>query len=106
MDLRPPPLRRRLPFSREFPFRPFVIAQMRTHEALPQFAVVRHREVEQLMNDDVIADIPVEMQKLSVEVQIPAGGTGCPFVAHWAKGEPPPCHSPESRSFSFVNVAR
>ena len=33
----------------------FIIAQMRSHEALPQLAVVRHGEMQELVDDDVVA---------------------------------------------------
>jgi hypothetical protein len=43
---------------------------MCAHETLPQLAVMRDCEVEQFVDDHVLANVSVQAQKLGVKVQI------------------------------------
>ena len=61
-----------------------IIAKMRPHQRFPQFAVVRHGEMEQLMDDDVIAKLRVHAEQLIVEAQRARSRAGGPLAAHRA----------------------
>lgn len=56
---------------------------MCAHQAFPKLAVVGHREVQQFMDDDVIAEIARHVQQFVVETQ-GSGRARCPLVAHRA----------------------
>jgi hypothetical protein len=45
----------------------FIVADMSSQEALPQSSVVWHREVKQLVDDDVTLKVFVKIEKLRVE---------------------------------------
>ena len=55
------------------PLHLLVIAKMRPHKAFPEFAMVRHGEVQQLMDDDVIRQLAVQCEQFAIEVQIARG---------------------------------
>jgi len=44
---------------------------MHPHQALPELPVVRGKEMQQLVNDHIVADLTVKRDQLSIEVEIP-----------------------------------
>ena len=61
---------------------------MRTHQTLPQFAVIRHREMKQFVNDDIVPKFALQFQQLAVKVEMPIGRARCPFITHGAYPQP------------------
>lgn len=57
---------------------------MRPHEYLPELAVIRDGEVEQLMDDDVIAECRFHAEQIIVEAQGACRGAGGQLSAHRA----------------------
>ena len=45
----------------------FIVAEVRAHEALPQFAVIGHAEMQEFVDDDVVAEVFVEVEEFGVE---------------------------------------
>ena len=41
---------------------------MRPHQTFPELAVVRNGKVQQLVDDDVVADVSIHAQKFIIEV--------------------------------------
>ena len=41
----------------------FVVAEVGAHEALPQFAVIGHMEMQEFVDDDVVAEVFVEIEE-------------------------------------------
>ena len=69
----PSPLARDLPQSlREV----LMVAQVRQHPALPQLAMVGHREVQKLVDDHIVCKFAVEFEQLNIEIEIASGGAG------------------------------
>jgi hypothetical protein len=60
----------------------FIIAEMRPHQALPQLAVIGHKKVQQLMNDDIISDLAIKLQQFRVEIQVAGSRARGPFIFH------------------------
>jgi hypothetical protein len=54
--------------------------------------VVGYEKVKQFVNDDVIPQFLIEIEQLSVEIQVAAGGAGGPFAAHGSHAEPDHIH--------------
>ena len=50
------------------------IPQMRPHQHLPELAVVRHREMQQFMDDHIITELRVHAEQFIVEAQSARGG--------------------------------
>lgn len=49
-------------------FHALVLSQMRTHQTLPQLPMVRHKEVKQLMDNDVIPQFLIKGEQFSIKV--------------------------------------
>ena len=75
---------------------------MRPHQGLPEFAVVRDGEMEQFMDDDVIAELRVHAEEFIVEAQRACGGTGGPLAAHGADVDGVRFHVELSRPFKHA----
>ena len=48
----------------------FVISKVRRHQAFPQFAVIRNEKVQQLVDDNVIAQFAIQLKQFAIETQI------------------------------------
>ena len=83
-------------------FQLFVIPQMCPHQALPQAPVIRDKEVQQFVDDDVVAQFTVERQQFGIEVQVAIRGTRCPFVLHRPHGESSQLSIQSRRSFQLL----
>ena len=66
----------------------FILTKIGSHQNLPEFAMVGHEEVQQLMDDHVIPDLFVELQQFGVEIKMALRGAGGPLVLHWPNAEP------------------
>jgi len=60
--------------SAQFRIEPLIVAQMDTHEAFPEFAVIRNEKMKQFMNDDIIPEVRFQPDQFTVEIQMSAGG--------------------------------
>ncbi len=60
----------------------FIVTKMRSHQALPQLAVIEHKKVQQLMNDDIIPNLAIKLQQFCVEIQVAGGRARGPFIFH------------------------
>ena len=57
---------------------------MRTHQHLPEPAVIRHGEMEQFVDDDIVAELRVHAEEFIIEAQRACRGAGGPFAPHGA----------------------
>src|SRR5262249_16852418 len=58
------------------------VAEVRTHEDLPELSVVRHREVEQFVNDHVVLEVRVKIKQISTERKVSCSGARSPLARH------------------------
>ena len=65
---------------------------MRPHQAFPELSVVRYGEVEEFVNDHIVPEILVQVEKFKVEVHVAVCGARGPLVAHRANAEPDDFH--------------
>lgn len=61
-----------------------MIPEMCQHPAPPELAVVRHREVQKLVDNHIVAKLTIEGEQFIIEIQIAGGGVRRPFAAHRA----------------------
>jgi len=63
-----------LPWDRalgsEFRLCTLIVAQMGSHQALPQLAMIRHIKVQQLMDDHLVRQLAIKREQVVAEVQI------------------------------------
>lgn len=60
---------------------------MSAHQGLPEFAVVGDVEVEEFVDDHVVAEFAAQVQEFGIEGQVAGGGAGGPFGFHGADGD-------------------
>ena len=68
-------------------FQLLLVSQMSHHQAFPKLPVIRDMKMQQLMHNDVVAELFVETKQLGIKRQVPVGGARCPFVAHGPHGQ-------------------
>lgn len=61
-----------------------VVPAMRHHQTFPELAVAWNREVQQLMNDHVVAKRALQAEQLIIEAQRSRRGARRPLSAHRA----------------------
>ena len=77
-----------LTFSSKPAFAALIVPQMCPHQALPEFAVIGHKEMQEFVDNDIVPEFLIEFQKFAVEIQMSVGGTGRPLVVHRAHPKP------------------
>jgi hypothetical protein len=48
-----------------------VIPQMRPHQTLPELAVIRHGEMQQLVDNDIVSEPFIKFEQFDVKMQMP-----------------------------------
>lgn len=50
--------------------------------------MIRHKEMQQLMNNHVVPERVIKVEQLGVEIQMAVSGTGSPLFTHRADTQP------------------
>ena len=69
-----------------------IASQMRSHQAFPETTMIRHEEMQQLMDDYIVPERFIKPKQISIEVQMAVRGTGGPLVTHRPDAQPGHLH--------------